>query len=145
MGFTICIKKLCADAIVPERHSEYAAGFDLHCVEGGSIPPGMTAVISTGISIEMPLDKKMYGQIFSRSGMAARHSVMAMGGVIDADYRGEIKVILHNLGTQEYVYEKGARVAQFVPLQLMDVEGFVLVRDINNTNRGENRFGSTGC
>ena len=106
------VKKLFPTARVPTRGSDKAAGHDLYANEGTEIPTRGQAVIGTGIAIGLPYDA--YGRIAPRSGLAVKHRLMTNAGVIDADYRGEIKVVLVNQGNQPYRVEKGDRIAQLI-------------------------------
>ena len=109
MDQRVRIKKLFPTARVPTRGSDRAAGHDLYANEGTEIPAGEQAVIGTGIAIGLPYDTD--GRIAQRSGSAVKHRLMTNAGVIDADYRGEIKVVLVNQGNQPYRVEKGDRIA----------------------------------
>ena len=108
-----------------------------------SISPGSTAIIPTGLSVSIPKGYEI--QIRPRSGLAARNkiSVLNTPGTIDADYRGEIKVILINLGKENFIVEKGLRIAQMVVSPVIQVE-LKEVDELENTARGEGGFGSTG-
>jgi dUTP pyrophosphatase len=136
------IKKLDERAIIPRRQSEGAAGFDLHALNGGIVDPGKTLAVATGIALEMPKNG-MYCQIASRSGLAMKNSIVAIGGVIDQDYRGEIKVLLHNMGSTAFGFAGGDRIAQFVPLKLAACDALEEIQDLSETARGANGFGST--
>lgn len=139
----IKFKKSLANAVVPSRGSELAAGFDLSAATSGIIPPSSQAIISTGIKVEMPED--VWGHILPRSGLAVRHSINTHAGVIDADYRGVINVILFNHGVNEFRYEQGDRIAQIVFSPY--IKSFVEVstdEDLSETLRGTGGFGSTG-
>ena len=107
-----------------------------------SISPGSTAIIPTGLSVSIPKGYEI--QIRPRSGLAARNkiSVLNTPGTIDADYRGEIKVILINLGKENFIVEKGLRIAQMVVSPVIQVE-LKEVDELENTARGEGGFGST--
>ena len=108
-----------------------------------NLEPGKSVIIPTGLSVAIPNNFEI--QIRPRSGLAAKKkiSVLNTPGTIDSDYRGEIKVILINLGDDTFVIEKGLRIAQMVvcPIVKAQIEE---VKDLNNTIRGEGGFGSTG-
>ena len=108
-----------------------------------NIDPGKTAIIPTGLAISIP--KGYEAQIRPRSGLAAKQkiSVLNTPGTIDADYRGEIKVILINLGQDSFVVEKGFRIAQMVVCPVVQAQ-LKEVSDLSETERGEGGFGSTG-
>lgn len=143
------VKRLSEHATVPTKGTNHAAGYDLYASEDGTIPPQSRAVVPTGISIALPtLFKpfKVYGSIRPRSGLAVRDGIDTGAGVIDADYRGEIKVVLFNHNTKEYVYHRGDRIAQLI-LEVHINTGIYVVDEltqISNNERGVNGFGSTG-
>ena len=136
-----------ADLPLPSYQSEHAAGLDLQAaVPAGapvSVAPGQRAMIPTGIAVALP--PGIEGQIRPRSGLALRHGVTVLSspGTIDADYRGEINIILVNLGDSRFDVERGARIAQLV---LATTSRAVLceVGDLDETTRGVAGFGSTG-
>lgn len=140
------IKKLHPDAVVPSYGSELASGFDLSAIETtGSLLPGERAIVGTGLSIEIPRGFEI--QIRPRSGLATKFGVTVLNtpGTVDADYRGEIKVILINLGHEKVQFFPGDRIAQGVLAMVADQVQFEEVEDFNNTTaRGEGGFGSTG-
>lgn len=128
--------------LLPTYGSDSAAGLDLRALHGGLIEAGGRQIIDTGISVEIP--EGYYGQIFGRSGLAYRSGIAVLGGVIDSDYRGEIKVILLNTDQDnDFYYESEDRIAQLVILPYHRVEpkiGFFS----STTARGDKGFGSTG-
>jgi dUTP pyrophosphatase len=136
-----------ADLPLPACHSELAAGLDLVAAVAADAPvtlaPLARAMIPTGIAIALPPGTE--GQVRPRSGLAARHGVTVLNtpGTIDADYRGEIHVILINLGSESYTVERGQRIAQLVigaTMQAVICE----VASLDETSRGTRGFGSTG-
>lgn len=141
---SIPISKLNDRAILPAYQSSQAAGADLHaCLESDVvIGPGQVELISTGISIGLP--KGFEAQIRSRSGLAAKHSLAVLNspGTIDSDYRGEIKIILINHGSQDFTVTHGDRVAQLVIARHETVD-FSLTDNLETTERGSGGFGST--
>lgn len=140
---TISIKILHSDIILPRYHSKLAAGIDLRAAQGRLIQPGRWASISTGLAMVIPPGYE--GQIRPRSGMARAFGVTVLNspGTVDADYRGEIEVLLINHGEHHYQVEPGQRIAQMV---IAPVEPVVLaeVRELDTTERGDGGFGSTG-
>ena len=139
------IKKLNDEAIIPTYGSIDAAGADLYaCIEESeTIMPHETKLIKTGIAMAIP--KGLAGLIFARSGLASKRGLAPANkvGVVDADYRGEIMVALHNHSNQEQTIEPKERIAQmvFVPY----IKGlFDIVDELSETARGEGGFGSTG-
>lgn len=139
----IKIKKLDPKAVIPTRGSDAAAGVDLHAPKALVIHPNSNGVVSTGLAVEIP--DGYFGAIFARSGMATRKGLRPANcvGVIDSDYRGEIKVVLHNDSDIIRPVQEGDRVAQLVILPYEPIE-FDEVDELNNTDRGIGGFGSTG-
>ena len=141
----INIKKLTETAILPERGSAYAAGYDLfaNVSEALEIAPHTTAMIPTGLAMEIP--EGYIGGIFPRSGLASKESLRPANcvGVVDTDYRGEVKVALHNDGDVARVVTPGQKVAQLVIVPFLGVE-FDEVQELSETVRGVGGFGSTG-
>ena len=137
----IYFKKLHDEAVVPTRGSEFAAGLDLSSVESVVIEPGDRAIVATGLAVIIP--NNTYLRIAPRSGLAAKHGIDVLAGVVDSDYRGEIKVILVNLGKEPFAVMPGERIAQAILEQcvIADVE---TVEELTDTDRGANGFGSTG-
>jgi dUTP pyrophosphatase len=135
------IKKLSNNATVPTRGSELAAGLDLYSAVDIIIPSHGKSVVMTDISISIP--EGYYGRIAPRSGLAAKHFIDVGAGVIDQDYRGNIGVVLFNFSDKEFVVKKGDRIAQLI-LEKILICNVQLVDDLENTNRGEGGFGSTG-
>jgi dUTP pyrophosphatase len=130
---------------VPAYQSEGASGADLvACVESELVlKPGERALVPTGIRLELP--PGLEAQVRPRSGLAAKSGVTVLNspGTIDCDYRGEVKVILINLGTEEFRIHSGDRVAQIVFSEVARVS-FKLAGEIADTRRGNGGFGSTG-
>lgn len=141
----INIKKLTETAILPERGSSYAAGYDLFAdiKEALELMPHTTAMIPTGLAMEIP--EGYFGGVFARSGLASKESLRPANcvGVVDADYRGEVKVALHNDGDVVRVITPGQKVAQLVVVPFLSVE-FDEVAELSETVRGAGGFGSTG-
>ncbi|XP_030752402.1 deoxyuridine 5'-triphosphate nucleotidohydrolase-like [Sitophilus oryzae] len=134
--------KIVSHAFEPTKGSLRAAGYDLKSLLNTIVPAKGKATIPTGIKLELP--KNCYGRIAPRSGLAVNHFIDVGAGVIDEDYRGEIKVVLFNHSDEDFHVQIGDRVAQiiceriFCPL-LQEEE-----KSISNTERGEDGFGSTG-
>ena len=130
---------------LPAYESEGAAGADLRAAVDAplTIPPGGTAMVPTGLTVALPQGYEM--QVRPRSGLAARHAVTVLNspGTVDADYRGEVKVILINHGTEAFVVERGDRVAQAVVAPVTLAE-YAKAETLPSTTRGEGGFGSTG-
>jgi dUTP pyrophosphatase len=136
-----------ADLPLPVYQSAHAAGMDLTAAVPAGAPvvlaQGERGVIPTGLSIALPPDTE--GQVRPRSGLAARHGVTVLNtpGTIDADYRGEILVILINFGTQPFAVTRGMRIAQLVIAPVMRAE-IVEATELDETERGSDGLGSTG-
>ena len=132
---------------LPAYQSDGAAGMDLvAAVEEKSpvlLPPGGRALIPTGLIIELPPGSE--GQVRPRSGLALRHGITCLNtpGTIDSDYRGEVKVLLINLGSDPWEIQRGERIAQLV-IQRVEQAALVEVTSLTNTKRGAGGFGSTG-
>ena len=141
----ILIKRLSKEVSLPKYETSGSSGMDLSAnIDANiNIDPGKTAIIPTGLAISIP--KGYEAQIRPRSGLAAKQkiSVLNTPGTIDADYRGEIKVILINLGQDSFVVEKGFRIAQMVVCPVVQAQ-LKEVSDLSETERGEGGFGSTG-
>jgi dUTP pyrophosphatase len=137
----LLIKKLVGDATVPRRATELAAGYDISASEDAKIPSHGRFAVSTGISIGLP--GGTYGRIAPRSGLAYKFGIDVLAGVIDADYRGEVKVILYNFGEHPFVIQKGDRIAQLI-IEKNETPDVMIVADIGDTVRGDSGFGSTG-
>lgn len=125
----------------PKRANSTDAGADLHAVENYVLHPGERIMIETGISLAIP--EGYYGQIAPRSGLAAKHGVMTMAGVIDSSFRGTVKAILYNSGKEPVTISTGDRIAQLIILPISLAE-FSPVESLPDTARGEAGFGSTG-
>jgi dUTP pyrophosphatase len=145
MGTIIKIKR---DAVsegipLPSYATAGAAGMDLRAAEGAEIAPGERAIIRTGLYLEIP--KGYEGQVRPRSGMASKHGVTLLNspGTIDSDYRGEIMVILINLGKETFIAQRGDRIAQiiFAPCERMELAE---TDEITDSMRSSGGFGSTG-
>jgi len=141
----ILIKKLFKDVLVPKYETLGSSGMDISAYIDADIvlTPGNKAIIPTGLAVSIPKGYEI--QIRPRSGLAAKKSISVLNtpGTIDADYRGEIKVILINLGSENFTVEKKMRIAQMVvsPIVRAKLEE---VQELSNTDRGEGGFGSTG-
>lgn len=138
------IRKLRPDAVVPERAYAHDAGFDLSACDRVELAPGERALVGTGLAVAIP--EGHAGFVQPRSGLAAKHGITIVNtpGLIDAGYRGELKVILLNTDPREtFVVEPGMRIAQLVVLALPQVLP-VEVEELPASERGEGGFGSSG-
>jgi len=136
----IMVKKLIPEARMPAYQHEGDAGMDLFsCVEL-SIKPGETVPVPTGIQMAIPFG--YVGLIWDKSGLALR-GVHRLAGVVDAGYRGEVKVVLTNLGPEPFAVTKGMKIAQML-IQPVESPVILEVEELEPTTRGEGGFGSTG-
>ncbi len=135
----------CEDLPLPVSTSEFSSGVDLLSAEASDtvLKPGKIKLISTGIKIMIP--KGYEGQIRPRSGLALKHGITVLNtpGTIDSDYRGIVKIILINLGEEEFIIQRGDRIAQLV-IQKIFFPNFKLVETLDETKRGEGGFGHSG-
>lgn len=132
-----------ADIALPSYATEDSAGMDIRCSADISMQPGEIILAPTGLSMEIP--KGYEGQVRPRSGLAAKHGVTVPNapGTIDADYRGELKVILQNLGKEPVFFERGSRIAQLVIAKYERVD-ITEVEILADTVRAEGGFGHSG-
>ena len=142
---TISVKKLDERAVLPTYGSLYAAGADLYAVLDSDVTlqPGETKLIKTGLAMEIP--EGYAGLIYARSGLASKRGLAPANkvGVVDADYRGEVMVALHNHSTQPQTVAHGERIAQLVVAPFLRAE-YVQAEELSETVRGVGGFGSTG-
>lgn len=136
----IQFKKLNETAIQPTTGSEYAAGYDLYSIEEYTLMPMERKLFKLGVSIAIP--PGMYGRIAPRSGLAVKDGIDVMAGVLDEDYRGELGVLLINLGIHEKKVVVGDKIAQVI-FEFYNKVEFELVSDLPTTIRGDGGFGST--
>ena len=145
MSRLVKIKKLSELAKTPTRGSEYAAGYDLYAAtsEVTDIAPHSTVKIPTDIAMEIP--KRTFGAVFARSGLASKKGLRPANcvGVVDADYRGNIIVALHNDSDLVRTVNNGDRIAQIILQKRYDMD-FEEVEELDETERGDGGFGSTG-
>jgi len=130
---------------LPARASSGAAGLDLRAAvaESQTLGPGERALVPTGLILEIPAGWE--GQVRPRSGLALRYGISLLNapGTIDSDYRGEVKVILANLGSEDFTLERGDRIAQLVIVRVEDVR-IEAAESLSETDRGGGGFGSSG-
>ena len=141
----ILIKRLSKEVALPKYETDGSSGLDLAaCINKNiEVRPGKSVIIPTGLAVAIPKDFEI--QIRPRSGLAAKNqiSVLNTPGTIDADYRGELKVILINLSNKSFLVEKGLRIAQMVLCPVVKAK-LKEVESLENTKRGTGGFGSTG-
>lgn len=147
LSFDVQIKRLAGneDIELPRKMSELASGFDLYAAVTEDIVfnPGERGLVPTGIAIAMPAG--LEAQIRPRSGLAFKHGITCLNtpGTIDADYRGEIKVLLVNLGQEPFTIKRNERIAQMV-FQIVPEVNLTQVDELSETVRGDGGFGHTG-
>lgn len=134
--------KLDPGAKLPFRAHPTDAGLDLLTREAVTIWGGKSYSFDTGVHIEFP--KGYYGKIESKSGLNVNQGIVSCGGVIDEGYTGSIKVKLYNMSDLSYHFEVGDKIAQLIIQQYYAEDGFVLVEELDETERGDKGFGSTG-
>ena len=135
------VKRLSENASIPTRGSPFSAGFDLASSEATIIKAGERGLVKTDLSIACP--EGTYARIAPRSGLAVKKFIDVGAGVVDADYRGPVGVVLFNFGTEEFKVEKGDRIAQLI-LEKVSMVDAVEVEELTDTERGSGGFGSTG-
>ncbi|MCB1507702.1 MAG: dUTP diphosphatase [Hyphomicrobiaceae bacterium] len=147
MSVTIKVQRLAhgADLPLPAYETADAAGMDLRAATGDdlTLPPGGFLAVPTGLCLEIPQGYE--GQVRPRSGLAARHGVTVLNspGTIDADYRGEVKVLLVNHGTESFTITRGLRIAQLVIAPVLQAQ-LIVTEAVSPSGRGSGGFGSTG-
>ncbi len=140
MPIEIKFTKIKDHAIIPKYAHPGDAGFDLHAIENYLLNPKEKIIVKTGLRMEIP--SGYYGSIRDRSGLAAKHGIHVLAGVVDSGYRGEVGVVLINLGEENFKINKLDRIAQMIiqPHAICDIEE----AEVSETVRGEGGFGSTG-
>jgi dUTP pyrophosphatase len=140
---TLAIRLLHPDAVAPARTRSGDAGYDLRATARVSIPPDGRRLVGTGVAIALP--EGVAGLVTPRSGLAIEHGLTLLNapGLIDPNYRGEIKVILHNTSERRYTVEIGDRIAQLLLVPYWAPE-LGVVEELPETERGANGFGSSG-
>lgn len=133
--------KLSPTAIIPSKADPWSAGYDIYADEHKIIPPNTRALIKTGLTMAIP--DGYYGRIAPRSGLALKYGIDVLAGVIDSSYRGEIGVILYNTWSEDFCIESGMRIAQMIIESCHSVT-FQERTSLDETERGEGKFGSTG-
>ena len=140
----LAIRRIDPSAQLPTYAHPGDAGMDVRSIEAITLPPGGRALVRTGLVFQLPPDAE--AQVRPRSGLALRHGVTVLNspGTIDAGYRGEVGVILVNLGQEPFTVEKGMKIAQVVVSPVVQAE-IAEVAEIDATERGTGGFGSTGA
>jgi dUTP pyrophosphatase len=135
------VVKVDGEGTLPEYGSADAAGADLCASEGLVIDPGARAAVATALRLEIPPGH--VGLIWPRSGLAVKHGIDTLAGVVDSDYRGEVRVVLVNHGEAAFAIRPGDRIAQLL-VQKVERPAFVAAAGLGETARGVSGFGSTG-
>ena len=145
------VKILNPNGKIPTYGSEYAAGLDLYSSDEYVIKPYSRECVSTGIALEWDKTNEFdenpehfYLRIAPRSGLSLKNGIDVMAGVIDYDYRGEIKVILFNSGDKDFFISKGDKIAQGILTKITRFNEIIQIEQLNDTTRGDGGFGSTG-
>ena len=133
--------KLIGNAYMPTRAFPTDAGLDLRTPERVCVKSGCSVVIDTGVCVQLP--KGTTGFLKSKSGLNVKHGIIGEG-VIDENYTGSIRVKLYNLGHEDYTFEKGDKLIQLVVLPVVIPDELVRVEELEETDRGDNGFGSSG-
>jgi dUTP pyrophosphatase len=138
----VYVCKMDPDAFIPHKAYTNDAGWDLFALKDAFIEPQTSVVVPTGIALGIP--PGYYGRIADRSSLAIKGSLTCGGGVIDSDYRGEVGVILMNVGKESYVIARGDRIAQLIITPIHERPSLIPVKTLSSTPRGSGKFGSTG-
>lgn len=137
---TLKVKKLNAIAVVPSKGSKEAAGYDLCSIEPHVLKPGERKLFKTGLQFAIPTG--LYGRIAPRSGLAFKNGIDVMAGVIDSDYRGELGIVVINLGQEDFSVSVGMKIAQII-FEYHNNVNVEITNDLDATDRGVGGFGST--
>ena len=141
MAAELLVKKINQNAQLPKRGSVCAAGYDVCSSENMTIKPQCIGIVPTGLQIAVA--DGHYGRLASRSGLYTKHLISVGAGVIDSDYRGELKVVLHNFGNADFEVKVGDRIAQLI-IEVIATPKVVEVDELPSSDRGAGGFGSTG-
>lgn len=137
----LSFKRLDPRAVLPTRGSSMAAGLDIYVIEDLTIRPGERALARTGLAVAIP--EGYYGRVAPRSGLATKKGLDVLGGVIDADYRGEIGCLLYNTGDEAIQLPAQSKICQLL-IEKIITPTAVWADEISDTDRGSSGFGSTG-
>jgi dUTP pyrophosphatase len=138
---TLSFKQLDPRAILPRRGSALSAGLDICSIEAVAIEPKQRALVSSGLAVAIP--EGYYGRVAPRSGLATKQGLDVLAGVIDADYRGEIRCLLHNTGDEAIHLPAQSKICQLI-IEKIITPTAVWADEISETDRGSGGFGSTG-
>ena len=141
MSLEIKIKKINSDAILPKYAHRGDAGMDLFSAEELILKPKHRIAVKTGISIELPKD--YVGLVWDKSGVVLKSGIKTIAGVMDSGYRGEYKIVLVNLSSNNFEIKKGQKIAQLL-IQKIETPKIEIAEELSKTKRGEGGFGSSG-
>jgi dUTP pyrophosphatase len=138
------IQKIHPDAVIPSYAHQGDSGMDVYAVEDALIPAHERKLIPLGFKISIPRFTEI--QVRPKSGLALNHGLTVLNtpGTVDSNYRGEVGVVLFNTSNEDYLVKKGSKVAQIVLCPVFNVDEWTEVDDLEDSNRGEGGFGSTG-
>lgn len=139
---TLQVVRLTESSKLPSRGSAMAAGYDLYASEGVAIKARSRALVPTGIAVAVPVGT--YGRIAPRSGLAIKHGIDVGAGVVDADYTGEVRVVIFNHDDGDYTIKTGDRVAQLI-IEKIETPDVLEVNELQETPRSASGWGSTGA
>lgn len=139
----LCVKRLSEFATIPSRKSSLAAGYDLSSARDLIVPALGKVIVPTDLCVVIP--PQCYGRIAARSSLAANNHIAVGGGVIDADYRGPVGIILFNHGDKDFLIHRGDRVAQLILEVIATPNVEEIFDELPSTSRGSGGFGSTGA
>ena len=137
----IKFKKMDSNAKLPSYANPGDAGMDFYSAENYVLRPNERKTVKTGIAMAIPVG--YVGLIWDKSGLASKKGIKTMAGVVDSGYRGEVQIVLHNLGNEDFVVEKDMKIAQML-IQPIHQPRLEEVAELDETKRGEGGFGSTG-
>lgn len=140
-GEALNFMRLHPKAVLPTRGSSHAAGLDIHSLEDVTLAPRQRALVATGLAAAIPAG--FYGRVAPRSGLATKQGLDVLAGVIDADYRGEIRCLLYNAGDEPIFLAAQTKICQLI-IEKIITPTAVWADDISETERGSSGFGSTG-
>jgi dUTP pyrophosphatase len=139
--FNIKVKRIHPAAKLPARGTNWSVGADLCCLEAFTLGPRERKSVPTGLIIEIP--PGWYGRVAPRSGLAKRHGVDTLAGVVDPDFRGELMALIVNTGEEPVSFDAGERIAQLI-IERAAICDYVWADELGETERGDGGFGSTG-
>jgi dUTP pyrophosphatase len=139
--FSVKVRRIHPAAKLPARGTNWSAGADLCCLEPFTLGPRERKAVPTGLIVEIP--PGWYGRVAPRSGLAARHGIDTLAGVVDPDFRGELMALIVNTGDSLVSFDAGDRIAQLI-IERAAVCDYVWVDELSETERGDGGFGSTG-